>query len=150
MMGDSAGEVTGTAATRRALSDHTDAKYDCGTAGWHVSSPADTPALVTAVGQSWVTCIKLQPGVVYSLSSYLYISRTVALVAEEGGATLDGGGSTSLLYLESAAAVVALFNLTLQNGLHATSFDNVRPTPRPFQRGVASSPSRVPRAQAVC
>ena len=90
--------------------------YDCGSAGPHVSSPANTSALVTAVGQSWVTCIKLQPGVVYSLSSQLSIDRTVALVAEEGGATLDGGGSTRLLYLWTGAADVALFNLTLQNG----------------------------------
>ena len=141
--------MASTAATRRALSDHTDAKYDCGTAGSHVSSPANTNALVTAVGDSGVTCIKLQPGVVYSLSSSLSIDRTVALVAEEGGATLDGGGSTRLLYLESAADV-ALFNLTLQNGLDATSSGNVRRIPRPFLRGAASSRWRVPRAQAVC
>ena len=108
--------------------------YDCGSAGPHVSSPANTSALVTAVGQSWVTCIKLQPGVVYSLSYRLRIERTVALVAEEGGATLDGGGSTRLLRLTSSADV-ALFNLTLQNGLHAPSSGDVRrapPAPSPL------------------
>ena len=129
--------MASTAATRRALSDHTDAKYDCGTAGAHVSSPADTNALVTAVGQSWVTCIKLQPGVVYSPSSYLTIDRPVALVAEEGGATLDGVGSTRLLYLESTADV-ALFNLTLQNGVdESTGFfatDVRRALPFPTRR----------------
>ena len=112
--------------------------YDCGSAGPHVSSPADASALVTAVSQSSVTCIKLQPGVVYSLTSVLSITRTLALVAEEGGATLDGGGSTRLLYLNSAADV-ALFNLTLQNGLDAPSSGDVRPTqPIPTQRRVVT------------
>ena len=49
------------------------------------------------------------------MAATLELNRPAALVAEEGSATLDGGGSVQLIFMESGADV-ALFNLSLVNG----------------------------------
>ena len=76
-------------------------------------------ALLAAVRDAGVTCIKLAP-VVYALNSTLAIEgkRTLAIVADEGEATLDGAGSVQLVLLSSANsnADLVLANLRLSNG----------------------------------
>ena len=78
-----------------------------------------------------VTCIKLAP-IVYTLASTLGVGGTfsirgvapLAIVAEEGQATLDGGGVQRVgggLIKSRPGAQVALASLVLRNG-----FANVR------------------------
>ena len=93
-----------------------DAKYGCGSDGAHVSRPANAAELLTAFDDPIVTCIKLAAGTVYSLSTWLYIRRMAAIVAEEGAATLDGEGATNILDVVGAAADVTLLNVVLRNG----------------------------------
>jgi hypothetical protein len=71
-------------------------------------------ALVAAVDDPDVTCIKLAP-IVYALSATLYIGkgRTLGITADGGQATLDGGGSVQLIRSQGD---VALANLVLSNG----------------------------------
>ena len=76
---------------------------------------------------SAVTCIKLLPNTTYALLSQLTIDRTLAIVSEEGQATLDGGGVTRHLFLDSQA-VVALSKLILRNG-YASVRCAASPTP---------------------
>ena len=102
-----------------------DAKYGCGHAGAHVRSvsPASDGQpetlsngdLVTAVLDSSVTCIKLANGTYY-LSSTLTIGHTVALVAENGRAVLDGGGGGFVVVDVASSGDAALSNLVVQNG----------------------------------
>ena len=112
--------------------------FGCGYTGAHVARPDSTEALAAAVKDESVTCIKLAP-VVYSLTSTLTAGglhavhasavgslagrRSLAIVAEEGQATLDGGGGVTIL--RNAGADMALANLVLRNG-------------GPYQNGVAS------------
>ena len=93
-----------------------DLKFGCGYDGPHLAVPYSTDALVEAVENENVTCIKLAP-ITYELSSTLIVpsSRTLALVAEDGQATLDGKSAERLLRVDSSADV-ALFNLVLSNG----------------------------------
>ena len=105
-----------------------------------MASPDSTDALTAAVGNPDVTCIKLAP-IVYAPASTLTIggaedvhaqvttttslrmsgdgARKLAIVAEEGQATLDGGGSITLL--RSIGADVALANLAFRNGGPSTN-----------------------------
>ena len=115
-----------------------DPMFGCGYTGAHVARPESTEALAAAVKDASVTCIKLAP-VVYSLTSTLTAGglhavhasavgslagrRSLAIVAEEGQATLDGGGGVTIL--RNAGADMALANLVLRNG-------------GPYQNGVAS------------
>ena len=92
-------------------------------------------ALTAAVNNADVTCIKLAP-ITYSLTSTLLVgqddstvalnngipapqhprgSAPLAILAEEGPATLDGGGSVQLM-LALSGADVSLANLVLRNG----------------------------------
>jgi hypothetical protein len=103
--------------------------FGCGYAGVHVARPDSTEALAAAVEDASVTCIKLAP-VVYSLTSTLTAGgshavhasvvgslagrRPLAIVAEKGQATLDGGGGITVL--RNAGADVTLANLVLRNG----------------------------------
>ena len=95
-----------------------EAKYGCAYRGPHRAEPTTPEALVAAVDNADVTCIKLEPKV-YAMSSKLRIGldgdRPLAIVADEGQATLDGGGRVGLLGLGDGADV-ALANLRLQNG----------------------------------
>ena len=93
-----------------------DARFGCGYPGSHLAEPNSTEALVMAVNDSEVTCIRLAP-VVYALLSTLRIvgPRTLAIVADNGQATLDGGGSVQLMHVMPGADV-ALANLQLSNG----------------------------------
>ena len=102
-----------------------DARFGCGSEGAHLAHAATTDELLAAVSDSAVTCIKLLPNTTYALLSHLTIDRTLAIVSEEGQATLDGGGVTPHLSLKSLA-VVALSQLTLRNG-----YADVRCSPRP-------------------
>ena len=93
-------------------------RFGCGYDGPHVARPSSTDALTAAVEDVSITCIKLAP-VVYPLKSTLQIGgigpfRTLAIVAEEGQATLDGGGRVRLI--QNAGADVVLANLLLING----------------------------------
>ena len=92
-----------------------DSKFGCGYPGPHLAEPKTAEALNTAVGNAGrVTCIKLAP-ITYALTSTLVVYGTVAIVAEEGQATLDGGGSMQHMYADYGADV-ALANLVLRNG----------------------------------
>jgi hypothetical protein len=93
-----------------------DARFGCGYPGPHLAEPNSTEALVMAVNDSEVTCIRLA-SVVYALLSTLRIvgPRTLAIVADDGQATLDGGGKVQLMYVAQGADV-ALANLWLSNG----------------------------------
>ena len=93
-----------------------DARFGCGYPGPHQAEPTSTDALVMAVDDLAVTCIRLSP-VVYVLLSTLRIveQRTLAIVADEGQATLDGGGKVQLMNVMPGADV-ALANLRLSNG----------------------------------
>ena len=66
---------------------------------------------------SGVTCIRLAP-VVYALLSKLFVraGRTLAIVADDGQATLDGGGSVGPMLTSLEGADVVLANLRLRNG----------------------------------
>ena len=92
-----------------------EARFGCGYEGAHLANAATTDELLAAVSDSAVTCIKLLANTTYALLSHLAISRTLAIVSEDGQATLDGGGVTRHLSLYSQA-VVALSQLTLRNG----------------------------------
>ena len=61
-----------------------------------------------------MTCIKLAP-TTYALTSQLEINRNLAIVAEEGQATLETASQTRHLYL-SDGPDVTLFNISLING----------------------------------
>ena len=91
-----------------------DARFGCGYPGPHLVEASSTETLIAATEDDGVTCIKLAP-VVYALPSTLHIvGRLLAIVADDGQATLDGGGSVQLIYVEGAD--VALANLRLSNG----------------------------------
>jgi len=117
-----------------------DARFgcDCVSGCTHVASVATSAQLSTAVGDASKTCIKLAAGVVFDAPSssfsstlqWLEIDHTVALVAEAGNATLDGGGATRLIWLTSAAGDVSLCNLVLTNGKSDVS----RALPKPCRR----------------
>ena len=100
-----------------------DARFGCGYPGPHQAEPTSTDAPVMAVDDLAVTCIRLSP-VVYALLSTLRIveQRTLAIVADDGQATLDGGGKVQLMYVMPGADV-ALANLRLSNG-NATALTN--------------------------
>lgn len=67
-----------------------------------------------------ITCIKLAPGT-YALSESIEITaRALAIVAEEGRATLDGGGLVRHMYI-SSGATVSLSGLALINGKSSSS-----------------------------
>ena len=114
-----------------------DARFGCDCSSGscdHVASVNTSAQLSTAVGDTSKTCIKLAAGVVFdapsssSGSTWLQINHTVALVAEAGNATLDGGGERSLMSL-SGAADVSLCNLVLTNSYSSVSC--ARPNPLP-------------------
>ena len=96
-----------------------DSKFGCGYDGPHVTFVDSTEALVAAVDDVLITCIKLAP-TTFVLNSTLHIERALAIAAEEGRATLDGAGTTQLFSLwgtsHGSGADVSLFNLTLRNG----------------------------------
>ena len=112
-----------------------DPKFGCGYRGLHLAEPMTPDALTAAVNNADVTCIKLAP-ITYSLTSTLLVgqdgysstsingvpvpqhprgSAPLAILAEEGPATLDGGGSVQLISSKSGADV-SLANLVLRNG----------------------------------
>ena len=112
-----------------------DPKFGCGYRGPHLAEPMTSDALTAAVNNADVTCIKLAP-IIYSLTSTLLVgdggstsitsngitilqhlrgSAPLAILAEEGPATLDGGGSVQLISAKSGADV-SLANLVLRNG----------------------------------
>ena len=112
-----------------------DSKFGCGYPGPHLTEPMTGEALTAAVDNASVTCIKLAP-ITYSLTSTLLVgqddstvalnngipapqhprgSAPLAILAEEGPATLDGGGSVQLISSKSGADV-SLANLVLRNG----------------------------------
>ena len=72
-------------------------------------------ALLTALYDAGVTCIKLAPIVYQLLGGQAKVYRVLAIVAEEGQATLDGEGTKRLLWVQPGADV-ALGNLILTNG----------------------------------
>jgi len=88
--------------------------FGCGYAGTHMAVVNSSNALMAAVGDSNVTCIKLAPGV-FVLTAHLAIDRDLALVAEEGRSTLDGNGIVRLISTSSRALLV-VHNLELSNG----------------------------------
>ena len=88
--------------------------FGCGYAGTHLAVVNSSNALMAAVGDSHVTCIKLAPRV-FVLTARLSIDRTLALVAEKGRATLDGNENVLLITTSSRALLVA-HNLELSNG----------------------------------
>ena len=94
-----------------------DARFGCGYPGPHRAEPDSTDALEKAVDDSGVTCIRLAP-VVYALLSKLFVpdGRTLAIVADDGQATLDGGGSIGPMLTFLKGADVVLANLRLRNG----------------------------------
>ena len=94
-----------------------DARFGCGYPGPHRAEPSSTDALERAVDDSEVTCIRLAP-VVYALLSKLFVpsGRTLAIVADDGQATLDGGGSVGPMLTSLEGADVVLANLRLRNG----------------------------------
>ena len=75
---------------------------------------ASADQLAAAAGNASVACIKLAPGR-YALDTTLEIDRAVAIVAEQGRASLDGRFAVQLLALGSLADA-ALVNLALLNG----------------------------------
>ena len=108
-----------------------DSKFGCGYHGPHLAEPTTPDALTAAVNNADVTCIKLAP-ITYSLTSTLLVGKDdsllgtgivahprgtapLAILAEEGPATLDGGGSVQLIKSGSGADV-SLANLVLRNG----------------------------------
>ena len=95
----------------------TAARFGCGYPGPHRAEPSSTDALERAVDDSGVTCIRLAP-VVYALLSKLFVrgGRTLAIVADDGQATLDGGGSVGPMLSSLQGADVVLTNLRLRNG----------------------------------
>ena len=113
-----------------------DARFGCGYEGAHLAHAATTDELMAAVSDSAVTCIKLLANTTYALLSPLTIDRMLAIVSEEGQATLDGEGATRHLSLDTQA-VVGLSQLTLRNG-----YANVRFAPPDTH---ACSPSTAPR-----
>ena len=94
-----------------------DARFGCGYPGPHRAEPDSTDALEKAVDDSGVTCIRLAP-VVYALLSKLFVrdGRMLAIVADDGQATLDGGGSIGPILTFLKGADVVLANLRLRNG----------------------------------
>ena len=94
-----------------------DARFGCGYPGPHRAEPDSTDALEKAVDDSGVTCIRLAP-VVYALLSKLFVrdGRMLAIVADDGQATLDGGGSVGPMLTSLRGADVVLSNLRLRNG----------------------------------
>ena len=97
------------------------AKFGCGYAGPHLAEPKSALALEAAVNNPTITCIKLSARV-YALNATLKIEEgsnrgpaPLAIVAEMGQATLDGGGSMRLMSL-GRGADVALSNIILKNG----------------------------------
>ena len=94
-----------------------DARFGCGYPGPHRAEPDSTDALEKAVDDSGVTCIRLAP-VVYALLSKLFVrdGRMLAIVADDGQATLDGGGSIGPILSFLRGADVVLANLRLRNG----------------------------------
>ena len=110
-----------------------DSKFGCGYAGTHLAAVDSTSALMAAVEDANVTCIKLTP-TVYTLSATLVIDRTLAVVAEEGRATLDAGKVTNHMQVGSVG-VVALYNLELRNGV--SSYTITDPLGRPSTLGGA-------------
>ena len=88
--------------------------FGCGYAGTHLAAVNSSNALMAAVGDSNVTCIKLAPRV-FVLTAPLTIDRTLALVAEEGRATLAGNESVQLI-MTSSHALLVVHNLELSNG----------------------------------
>ena len=115
-----------------------DPKFGCGYRGPHLAEPTTPDALTAAVSNANVTCIKLAP-ITYSLTSTLLVGKDdstsgtemlehprgnapLAILAEEGPATLDGGGSVQLISAGSGADV-SLANLVLRNGYAADGTD---------------------------
>ena len=94
-----------------------DARFGCGYPGPHRAEPDSTDALEKALDDSGVTCIRLAP-VVYALLSKLFVrdGRMLAIVADDGQATLDGGGSIGPILTFLKGADVVLANLRLRNG----------------------------------
>ena len=94
-----------------------DARFGCGYPGPHRAEPDSTDALEKAVDDSGVTCIRLAP-VVYALLSKLFVrdGRMLAIVADDGQATLDGGGSVGPMLTSLPGTDVVLANLRLRNG----------------------------------
>ena len=93
-----------------------DARFGCGYPGPHLAEPTSTDALVMAVDDSAVTCIKLAPVVYAPLSTLRIVAqRTLAIVADDGQATLDGRGRVQLI-TAAQGADVTLANLRLSNG----------------------------------
>jgi hypothetical protein len=94
-----------------------DARFGCGYPGPHRAEPDSTDALERALDDSVVTCIRLAP-VVYALLSRLFVpdGRTLAIVADDGQATLDGGGSVGPMLTSLPGTDVVLANLRLRNG----------------------------------
>ena len=91
-----------------------DSRFGCGYAGTHLAAVNSSNALALAVEDINITCIKLDT-TVYTLTATLFIDRTLALVAEEGRATLDGNGSVQLMHM-GTNALVSLHNIELSNG----------------------------------
>ena len=107
---------------------HHDPAFSCGDAGPHVAEVDSADALYTAVDDASITCIKLAP-LVYELSTWISIGGAVgtpnwccqsprvesplAIVALEGQATLNGGGSTQLIYAHGSTLLLA--NIVLRN-----------------------------------
>ena len=96
-----------------------DSKFGCGYTGAHLAAVDSSNALALAVADANITCIKLAP-MVFALTATLFIDRTLALVAEEGRATLDGGGSVQLMQV-GGSACVTLHNLELSDGFSNTT-----------------------------
>ena len=101
-----------------------DAKYGCG----EVGNTTNTFEELWFALFNRVTCIKLLPQEYFVQSILPPIGHSVAIVAEQGRATLDGGGARRILDTVSGPNV-SLFNLTLTNGY------SVRP---PLPRSAAS------------
>ena len=114
-----------------------DSKFGCGYAGTHLAAVNSSNALVAAVADSNVTCIKLAP-TAFVLTAPLSIDRTLAFVAEEGRATLDGNGSVQLI-TASSSAFFAVHNLELSNGRGFVS-EALEPPPQNLAPNLAHSP----------
>ena len=91
-----------------------DAQFRCGFDGDHIATVDTTAALVAAVSDNSVSCIKLAPQT-FALDATVQIDRPLAIAADDGPATLDGGGSVGPLLSFGSLASVALFNLVLTN-----------------------------------
>ena len=96
-----------------------DTQFACGYDGDHIAFVETTAALVAAVADASVSCVKLAP-VSFAFDATVQVDRPLAIAADDGPrghgpATFDGGGSVGPLISLGASTTLALFNVILTN-----------------------------------